>query len=360
MNILVIGGTGVLSATIAARFVEAGHHVFIVTDGRGPLPAPSGIQAHLIIDRRDIAGMRNSLDSTRVKRWDIVVDCIGFDEEHANVLLNLIRDRVEHIFIISTTFVYSPNSSLPLHPGSELGTARELGGYAANKLRMETVWNNAWNDVNFPVTIIRCPHVLAPGCSLGAVPLHNRDDLLLSRLRRNRPLLLADGGRQVFQVVWGEDVANLILNACGKAVSLGKTYNCAHPEILTGRTYFGIIANALGVPCVIHNVPAEAVIKSGWGWNLSCIPRVYDLSSLKSDFNWLPPTPPSAAIATCIDFLNGNYGDSRLYEPDSLYDNLNKIEAAGVDVTERLTVIARTRPRSAIDIRMNMDPTPQA
>src|SRR5687767_14301324 len=137
MKILVVGGTGSVSGAIVAGLVGPGRQVFMCTDGKGAISPPQGVHAHLVADRNDLSASKSSIEGTGVTEWDAVVDAVGFDESQARNLLEIVRNRARHIFIISTTFVYSPRAPLPLTSNSAVGSRRELGGYASCKLRME-------------------------------------------------------------------------------------------------------------------------------------------------------------------------------------------------------------------------------
>jgi nucleoside-diphosphate-sugar epimerase len=361
MNILLIGGTGVVSSAIASRLVGPGRTVFILTDGNGALPPPLGVHRHLIADRNDLAGLKQAIEGAGVNSWDLVVDAVSYHEGHAQKLLQVVRGKARLIFVVSTTFVASLRTRLPLKCDSAVGTDQELGGYAANKLRVERVWTSAFQGDHIPVTIFRIPHVLARGGDLGCIPLHSRDPHLLKRLRNGGPLVLADGGRQVLQVIWGEDVGDLMLRAAERSVCIGKTYLCAHPEILTGQDYFEYVAESLGAKFEIRNVPAEAVWRAGWGWALSCAPRIYDLTSLQTDVGWLPSTPPRESIHRCVQWLlEKTSAASDNVPPDDFVPRISSaLEGSEKQLTDELQHFAVKRIRPAIDLRMNIPPLPE-
>lgn len=237
MRVLIIGGTGVLSHAIALEAIARGHQVTILTDGLGSLPEPSGLERHLIVDRRDGDALSAALLETEVESWDLVVDAICYNERQATSLLSAIKNKSRHTIIISTTILYDRRNPLPLRTDLPLAPPCEIGEYGVGKATMEQVWLEAAKAINHPVTILRLPHILGVGCELGVIPLHNRDPSLLQRLLNHQPLFLADGGRQLLQVVFNDNVAQVIMAACGNPLTFGKIYNCANPEIITGLTY---------------------------------------------------------------------------------------------------------------------------
>ena len=90
LNIFIIGGTGVLSGALASYFVDKGHAVTILTDGKGMLPKPDGIVRHLIVDRNDKTGLVRVFDPLRDESWDFLIDCLCYTSVQASHILEVI------------------------------------------------------------------------------------------------------------------------------------------------------------------------------------------------------------------------------------------------------------------------------
>ncbi len=75
LNILIIGGSGFVSGTLAERALAAGHAVWTVT--RGQRPVPDGVIS-LVVDRSERDVFAETVGGVDVF-WDLVVDCIGFE-----------------------------------------------------------------------------------------------------------------------------------------------------------------------------------------------------------------------------------------------------------------------------------------
>jgi len=353
MRILVIGGTGVLSHAIASSAVRAGHEVTIVTNGRGLLPQPDGVRRHLLVDRQDAPSLTAALRSVAQPDWDLVVDAICYRETDAAVICDLIGGQSHHTVVISSAILYDRSAPQPFRPDSPLAATATLGAYGKGKAGIERIWSQAWIRDGHPVTIFRLPHILGRGCEFGAVPLHNRDPGLVSRISNARPVFLADGGRQVFQTVHNEDVARVILASCGKRRTFGQIYNCANSELLTGLNYCEILADLIGMPLTVREIPANAVQDSGWGWDLCSISRVLDLTSLREDIGTIPGTPIRESMHSALAFLI-EHRNARSREPGT---HLAPLETRTDEKEPGLAFIlaqcATHRPSSPIDQRMN-------
>jgi nucleoside-diphosphate-sugar epimerase len=355
MRILIIGGTGVLSRLIAIEAISNGHQVTILTDGKGTLSEPVGLERHIQVDRDNAIALKQALAATGVESWDLVVDAICYRPEQAESLLSAIDGKSKHSIVISTAILYDPAIDRPLRTNDKLATDLELGKYGREKVAMEKVWLQAWDRDNHPVTILRPPHILGAGAELGIVPLHNRDQYVINRLKNHQPLLLADGGKQMMQVVDSKDIAKVVLAAVGNQKTFGKIYNCANPEVITGYQYFKTIAELLNVELQLKEIPSTEICSSGWGWVITTFSRILDMRSLQQDIGYVPSTPLKQSLRETLDNLLSS-GNNYEYPDFSLHEIEAELESGVGNSHEVLTKYAANKDRTPIDLRMNTDP----
>ena len=183
LNILIIGGSGFVSGTLAERALAAGHAVWTVT--RGERTLPDGVTP-LIVDRQDRDKFASTIESTGVT-WDLVVDCIGFELADAEQDIAVFHDRARQLVFISTDFVYEPTARR--FPQGEEGVFQP-DGYGGNKRRCELAFvNSDCGDMAW--TIVRPCHIYGPGSLLGCLPLHGRDPELIAKLQAGETLDLS-------------------------------------------------------------------------------------------------------------------------------------------------------------------------
>jgi len=348
MNILVIGGTGVLGNELVASLSSAGHKTWVLSNGLGPMSLAAGAGGHLIGDRNDESALVAALASAPIQQWDCIVDSACYEASQVELLVRAIAGRSLRYIVISTTFVYRPSAPALLREDSPTGSAKQLGGYAANKLLAEA----AWHATGSSMTILRLPHVLAPGCLPGVVPLHNRDSQLITRLRNGWPVWLVDEGRQQMQFIDGADVGRAVTRLVEWRGAGVRTYNCAYSEPTTGRTYIEALATTLGVIPIFLDVPAHMHRASGWGWELSTISRICDTHALDQEIG-RAPTSLMASIQRC---LPGWVDASCSMQTDPLA-GLNDC-SDDTSLLNELRRLARSRVPSALDKRMNQGAPP--
>lgn len=271
MNLLIIGGSGFVSGTLAREAVAFGHQVWAVT--RGQRATVAGVTP-LKADRHDAAAFSAALGKLE---WDLVVDCIGFKAEDARQDIEVFRSRTRQLVFISTDFVFEPTrrkfpqpeetdfySSLPYGAGKR---ACEL-----ELLQSDMAW-----------TVLRPCHIYGPGSLLGCLPEHGRDPKLLETLRAGKPLRLVGGGYFLQQPIFARDLAKLILSVAGNDSARRQIFNSAGPDIIESREYYRIIAEVLGVELKIEQLPV------GESSPFLCH-RIYDLGKLRAAGLAVPAT----------------------------------------------------------------------
>ena len=79
LDILIIGGSGFVSGTMARVALAQGHEVWTIT--RGQRPVPDGVHS-IVADRHDQEGFAQAVTDAG-KHWDLVIDCICFEAPEA-------------------------------------------------------------------------------------------------------------------------------------------------------------------------------------------------------------------------------------------------------------------------------------
>lgn len=298
MNILIIGGSGFLSGTLAHRAVTAGHRVWTVTRGRRP--QPDGVSA-LVADRHDPAGFAAAITDAQV-RWDLAVDCIAFNADDIRQDVAALAGRAGHLVFISTDFVYDP--ARRRFPQTEEAKGYLSESYGGLKRQGEVALAEA-DTGGMTWTILRPCHIYGPGSQLGCLPMHGRDPELIARLRRGEALRLVGGGHFLQQPVLAGDLARVILEAAGNPKTFGQTFNVAGPDIVESREYYQIIAATLGVPLTVEEIAVEEYRAAHPEAASFLCHRIYDLGRLAAVGITPPQTPLADGLRAHVASLLG-------------------------------------------------------
>jgi nucleoside-diphosphate-sugar epimerase len=289
MKILIIGGSGHVSGAIASAAVAAHHAVWAVTRGNRPLPA--GVTS-LIADRK-APGALAQIVATQIQTWDLVVDCIGYDEPDVRQDIEVFRTCARHLVFISTDFVFDPAHRRFPQPETAdhwaTGTSGSLNYGRCKRLCELALINGDTGAMAW--TIFRPCHIYGPTSELGCLPLHGRDPKLIDRLRAGEQLSLVGGGRFLQQPILAADLAQTVLSVAGNPQAQGRIFNLAGPDILESREYYRIVAETLGVELKVHELPIADYLAENPDQSPFICHRIYDLSLLRNSGLSVPATP---------------------------------------------------------------------
>jgi len=274
MRILLIGGSGFLSGTVARSALAAGHDVWAVTRGQRALPA--GVHG-LIADRHDSAALSRVVRAVGIA-FDLAVDCIGYKVEDMRQDIALLPGLARHFVFISTDFVFDPRHRL-FPQTVEHRAFLQDDSYGAHKRRCEEALLAA-DCGALTWTILRPCHIYGPGSLLGCLPRHGRDPELLARLRRGESLQLVGGGHYLQQPVFAADLARLVLACPAAAHAHGRIFHTAGSDIVESVRYYEIIADLLGVPLRVEELPVDAYRAAHPEHASFLCHRIYDMRPL--------------------------------------------------------------------------------
>jgi nucleoside-diphosphate-sugar epimerase len=295
MKLLIIGGSGFVSGTLAHRALDAGHAVWTVTRGERALPA--GVTS-LIVDRQDREAFAAAVAGAGMT-WDLVVDCIGFAPGDAEQDAAVFKERAKHLVFISTDFVYEPSARQ--FPQGEEGVF-QCEGYGGNKRRCEQIFESV-DCGDMAWTVLRPCHIYGPGSLLGCLPEHGRDAALIEKLRAGKPLRLVGGGHFLQQPILARDLADLCLSAAGAEAGYGQIFCAAGPDIVESKTYYQIIADILGVQMTVEEMPVSAYLADHPGSANFLCHRIYDMRKLEASGLAVPSTSLKQGLREHIESL---------------------------------------------------------
>lgn len=295
-KILLIGGSGFVSGTLAQKVLAAGHQLWAVTRGQRALA--HGVKT-ITVDRSDRAAFARAIE-TEDTDWDLVVDCIGYSADDATQDLTLFRNRARHLVFISTDFVYDPARRLfpqPEHTAHYLSS-----GYGGKKRQAELIFVEG-DAGPMQWTIVRPCHIYGPGSLLGCLPEHGRDAQLIERIRRGETLRLVGGGHFLQQPIYAANLAETILSCADNSAAHGGIFNVAGPDIVESRRYYEIIGEILGKRVEIEEIPVADYRAAHPDRASFLCHRIYDLGGLGRSGLAVPSTPLETGLRAHVESL---------------------------------------------------------
>jgi nucleoside-diphosphate-sugar epimerase len=293
-SVLVTGGSGYFGTVLAARARELGHRVRVFD--RNPPDSLEGVE-YAAGDIRDRAAVRAACDDVdivlhNVAQVPLAKDRALFDAVNvfgtANLLVAARDAGVDKVVHTSSSAIFG----IPEHnPVMEDAPARPLEPYGRAKLEAEVLCREAARS-GLDVTIIRPRTVLGHG-RLGLMAV------LFEIVADGGPVFVLGGGRNRYQFVHADDLADATLRAASRSGS--SVYNIGALEFGTMRDTLQALVDHASTGARIRSlpvVPARAAMRalSGAGlapfapyhWLLYGESLWFDVTKARTELGWEP------------------------------------------------------------------------
>lgn len=253
MNVLIIGGTGLISVGIVKHLLARGARVTMFNRGKRENLLPGSVE--------QITGNRDEFDEFERRfeksRYDVVIDMICFHAAQAESVVRTFGGRCEQVIFCSTVCAYG--FEVPPHVlVDETFPRKPSFGYGQNKLECERIFERAHEAGRFKATIVRPSNTYGPGHAL--IDQMEFDSAVWDRVERGLPVLCAGDGLGLWVSTHRDDCGKLFAHAALNPKTYGEDYNATHDRVFTWRDYYREAAEALGTKAELVFVPAGWVI----------------------------------------------------------------------------------------------------
>ena len=258
MKILLIGGTGTISAAISDLLVKQGHELYLLNRGSRSARMPEG--AHLIrADMGDEDGVRQALSGMD---FDCVGEFIGFVPAQVERDIHLFSGRCgQYVYISSASAYHKPVRDYRITEGTSL--ANPYWEYSRNKIACEDVLMRAYRENGFPVTIVRPSHTYDERSLPVAVHGKNGSWQVLSRILQGKPVLIPGDGTSLWTLTFNEDFAKGYTGLLGNPHAIGEAFHITSDESLTWNQIHETAARLLGKTLLPYHVSADFLAAAG-------------------------------------------------------------------------------------------------
>ncbi|WP_402462538.1 NAD-dependent epimerase/dehydratase family protein [Isoptericola aurantiacus] len=253
LDILFIGGSGVISAPSVTRAVAQGHRVTVLNRGRSTTRELPDAVEQLTADAAD-AGAVDAVLSGR--DFDVVAQFRAFSPEHvARDVARFTGRTGQYVFISSASAYQTPPSRLPVTESTPL--RNPFWQYSRDKIAGEDLLVRAHREDAFPATIVR--------------PSHTYDRTLLptaggwtdvARMRAGRPVVVHGDGTSLWTLTHSEDFAVGFVGLLGHPHAVGDTFQIMGTHAPTWDQVYTWLGAAAGVPDpeIVH-VPSDTIAR---------------------------------------------------------------------------------------------------
>jgi len=261
MKVLFIGGTGIISSACSQMALERGIDLYLLNRGQSFRPIPKGAH-HLQADIR----VRESVKAAIGKmNFDSVVEWVAYTPDQIESDLESFKGRTEqYVFISSASAYQKPPEKLPITEETPLDNP--YWEYSRNKIACEKRLLKAYQEEQFPITIVRPSHTY--DCT--SLPMEGRYTVV-NRMRQGKKVIVHGDGSSLWVLTHHRDFARGFLGLLGNSKTIGESFHITSDELLTWNQIFEIIAEAAGTPVQIVHVPSEVIARYDTEWGDSLL-----------------------------------------------------------------------------------------
>jgi nucleoside-diphosphate-sugar epimerase len=253
MNVLFIGGTGIISTAITKRLAEMdGVNLFLVNRGNRSSVIPENVTV-INADINDEDFVREQIKDLS---FDAVCDFIAFVPEHLERDFRLFKGKTKQFMYISSASAYQkPLSNYRITEGTPL--ANPYWEYSRNKIACEDFLMKMYRENGFPITIIRPSHTYDER----SVPLgvHGKFGSwqIVKRMIEGKPVIVHGDGTSLWTMTHNSDFAKAFVGLIGNAHAIGEAFQITSDETLTWNQIYKAIADALGMELKPYYVSSD-------------------------------------------------------------------------------------------------------
>ena len=253
MKILMIGGTGKISAAVSKLISEKkGAELYLLNRGQKQVDyIPKDHQ--LVMDITDEEKVSTIL---RGMKFDVVADFIAFKKEDVERDFRLFHGNTKQYIFISSASVYKkPFSDCRVTEGNSL--ANPYWEYSRDKIACENYLMERYREDGFPVTIIRPSHTY----NEETIPVGVHGEFgswqVAKRMLEGKQVIIHGDGTSLWTLTHSSDFAKGFVGLMGNIRAIGEAVQITSDESLTWNQIYEALADALGVELHAYHIASD-------------------------------------------------------------------------------------------------------
>ena len=256
MNVLIIGGTGVLSSAVVAEALKIGLDVTMINRGNRIERIPK--QAHLIkSDRNNLKYIKQKLANSH---FDAVVDFLCTSESDTLKSLQFYSHYANHYVYISSAAVI--NTSIGGIYNEESSKVQSLWDYSLDKWKSEQIVIKEACKCGVDYTIIRpCVTYDNTRIPYGISPTYGYHWTLVSRVLNNKPIITWNNGTNRCNMMRVEDFAVAFVGLLGNKGAINEAINICGEECPSFIDVIKSIEKEIGHKAITIDIDKEFYAK---------------------------------------------------------------------------------------------------
>ena len=246
MKICIVGGTGNISSSIVDLLIKNKHEVVCFNRGlRGSLPK------NVRLIKGDRSDFKNFEKKIQKENFDVALDMLCFNHLEAKSSIEAFKG-VKHYIMCSTVVTYG-NKNISTEVNENFPT-QPYDSYGHYKAEAELIFKEEFEKKSFPVTIVKPSTVYGPNSGL-LRQVGSTDFSWIDRIKKGKPLIIADDGSIRHQFLHADDAALAFEGILGKKHCIGQNYILASQEATNWKDYHNMAMEIIGKQVELVKIP---------------------------------------------------------------------------------------------------------
>ena len=255
MQVLFIGGTGIISTACTRLAMERGMQITLLNRGRHAATANlPGVRA-VTVDIEDSAAVTEALAGAT---FDAVVDWVAFEPAHIERDLALFRGRTRHYLFISSASAYQkPVTHYPITESTPL--ANPYWDYSQKKIACEDRLMRAYREEGFPMTIVRPSLTYGETQIALAINSWAQSYTVVDRMRRGKKVIVPGDGTSLWVITHNSDFAKGLVGLLAREQTIGHAFHITSDEVMCWDQWYRLTAEAAGAEAQLVHMPSDFI-----------------------------------------------------------------------------------------------------
>ena len=253
MELLIIGGTGILSTAVVNEAINQGIGVTMVNRGRNSIFVNSKAKLVTCDIRKNMHQLPDLLEN---RKFDVVIDFLIWTKEQLELSLKYLSKLAKQYVFISSAQVYNTSVDQVLREDSE--KPQNLWKYSVDKYEAERFLKEYSSAHNINYTIIR------PGVNYGDTripygkfPVIGCHWTFVERIKAGKPIVTWNNGQNKLNLTRVEDFAVGVVGLLGKEAAFREEFNVVGDYVYSWMDVLTTLADILKLELKTVDVPLD-------------------------------------------------------------------------------------------------------
>lgn len=256
MNLLIIGGTGVLSSAVTAEALRQGMAVTMIN--RGNRKIPKGVE-FIKSNKDDLNNIAKQLEG---RTFDAVMDYLCYTDYETEKSVRFYQKYTKQYFYISSCAVYNTELLAGKMSTEDSPKVLPIWNYSVDKWASEKKIAKLFEGSDVKYTIIRpCVTYGDTRIPYGVSPMYGYHWTLAARILAGKPIITWNGGVNRCNMTRVEDFAVGVVGLIGNEKAFGEAFNVCGDEAPTFKEVLDVMSEYLHKDVVTVDVSSDFYAK---------------------------------------------------------------------------------------------------